>query len=452
MPDDEEPLMGSDDEQKTVAGSDELETEQLRKLVLDLVSERTGYPSDLLGLDQDMEADLGIDSIKRVEILGALQKALPDSWQPMLKTHLEQFTRVKTLNELLTSIRQAVEEPLPEENVEAEKSREEISTGNENEFPPAENIPGFRMVPEKKSLTGEPRTLHGTIVLTGDDSEICRMLISRLQEQEVKTMLIPTEMLKSAVSLDSYLSELDFTDENVAGIIHLAPLDPHEPVNCLGDWREMAQKQVNSLFHLLKTVWPDGSTKEPGDEKFVLSTSRLGGFHGRIPDDMTDSIKFSRLLGGGCAGLLKTWALETEKSQICLLDFAENDPAEQIAEWIYEEMLRNSQDIEVGYHDRERYVLNIEPVDLEENGLQPLQPDENWVVLATGGARGITAEVLRDFASKGCHLILVGRTILPGEEEEVTRGVDDPAELRKIFIDMKKRKAARFPRVKWKSR
>ena len=44
-------------------------------MLLDLVSERTGYPTDMLGLDQDLEADLGIDSIKRVEILGAFQNA-----------------------------------------------------------------------------------------------------------------------------------------------------------------------------------------------------------------------------------------------------------------------------------------------------------------------------------------------------------------------------------------
>lgn len=44
------------------------------ELVLSLVSERTGYPPEMLGLDQDMEADLGIDSIKRVEILGGIQK------------------------------------------------------------------------------------------------------------------------------------------------------------------------------------------------------------------------------------------------------------------------------------------------------------------------------------------------------------------------------------------
>ncbi|CAN5845828.1 hypothetical protein BH23GEM7_BH23GEM7_05840 [soil metagenome] len=48
--------------------------EALQELLLQLVSERTGYPSEMLDLDLDLEADLGIDSIKRVEILGALQQ------------------------------------------------------------------------------------------------------------------------------------------------------------------------------------------------------------------------------------------------------------------------------------------------------------------------------------------------------------------------------------------
>ena len=43
-------------------------------LLLEQVSKRTGYPREMLALDLDMEADLGIDSIKRVEILGALQE------------------------------------------------------------------------------------------------------------------------------------------------------------------------------------------------------------------------------------------------------------------------------------------------------------------------------------------------------------------------------------------
>ena len=47
-------------------------------VLLDVVAELTGYPTDMLNLDMDMEADLGIDSIKRVEILAALQQRVPE--------------------------------------------------------------------------------------------------------------------------------------------------------------------------------------------------------------------------------------------------------------------------------------------------------------------------------------------------------------------------------------
>ena len=46
--------------------------------ILEIVAEKTGYPSEMLELEMDMEADLGIDSIKRVEIFGAVQEAHPN--------------------------------------------------------------------------------------------------------------------------------------------------------------------------------------------------------------------------------------------------------------------------------------------------------------------------------------------------------------------------------------
>ena len=50
--------------------------EQLANGLMQIVSERTGYPPEMLGLDIDIESELSIDSIKRVEILGALQRTL----------------------------------------------------------------------------------------------------------------------------------------------------------------------------------------------------------------------------------------------------------------------------------------------------------------------------------------------------------------------------------------
>ncbi|NEQ21159.1 MAG: hypothetical protein F6K28_18420, partial [Microcoleus sp. SIO2G3] len=70
----------------------------LTQTLLHLVSDRTGYPTEMLGLDQDLEAELGIDSIKRVEILGALQKSLPEPFASSVQSKMESLTRVKSLN------------------------------------------------------------------------------------------------------------------------------------------------------------------------------------------------------------------------------------------------------------------------------------------------------------------------------------------------------------------
>ena len=39
---------------------------------MDVVADKTGYPAEMLGLQMELESDLGVDSIKRVEILSAM--------------------------------------------------------------------------------------------------------------------------------------------------------------------------------------------------------------------------------------------------------------------------------------------------------------------------------------------------------------------------------------------
>jgi acyl transferase domain-containing protein/NAD(P)H-dependent flavin oxidoreductase YrpB (nitropropane dioxygenase family) len=79
------------------SNGDSLSREGLTTDLVNLVSERTGYPADMLGLDQDVEADLGIDSIKRVEIFGAFQNQLPPNVVAKLSEHTEDLTRIRTL-------------------------------------------------------------------------------------------------------------------------------------------------------------------------------------------------------------------------------------------------------------------------------------------------------------------------------------------------------------------
>jgi len=68
--------------------------------LLAIVSDKTGYPADMLDLSMDMEADLGIDSIKRVEIMGALQERHPD----LPKVEPQALGELRTLGQIVSYI------------------------------------------------------------------------------------------------------------------------------------------------------------------------------------------------------------------------------------------------------------------------------------------------------------------------------------------------------------
>ncbi|EKJ99834.1 Male sterility domain-containing protein [Rhodopirellula baltica SH28] len=58
-------------------GNDEAPTdtaESLRRLMIDLVVDQTGYDEDIIDMDADLEGELGIDSIKRAQLLGELEQ------------------------------------------------------------------------------------------------------------------------------------------------------------------------------------------------------------------------------------------------------------------------------------------------------------------------------------------------------------------------------------------
>jgi acyl carrier protein len=80
---------------------------EIQTAFLAVVSEKTGYPVDMLELGMDMEADLGIDSIKRVEILSAMQDQLPHL--PAIEA--EELALLRTLGEIIAKFSQPLSEP-----------------------------------------------------------------------------------------------------------------------------------------------------------------------------------------------------------------------------------------------------------------------------------------------------------------------------------------------------
>jgi malonyl CoA-acyl carrier protein transacylase len=70
--------------------------------VVGVIGERTGYPVEMLDPDLDLEADLGIDSIKRAEVLGELAQrlGLAGAGGPgeLGESVVEELARVKTIS------------------------------------------------------------------------------------------------------------------------------------------------------------------------------------------------------------------------------------------------------------------------------------------------------------------------------------------------------------------
>jgi hypothetical protein len=73
----------------------------LKELILEVVSERTGYPTEMLDLDLDMEGDLGIDSIKRIEILGTVLKEVYGEQPKLDPTVMEELNTLKSLRAII---------------------------------------------------------------------------------------------------------------------------------------------------------------------------------------------------------------------------------------------------------------------------------------------------------------------------------------------------------------
>ncbi len=69
--------------------------------MLAVVAEKTGYPADMLNLGMDLEGDLGIDSIKRVEILSAVQEQAPG----LPKVDMAHMAALRTLGAIVDYMR-----------------------------------------------------------------------------------------------------------------------------------------------------------------------------------------------------------------------------------------------------------------------------------------------------------------------------------------------------------
>ncbi len=89
--------------------------DDITSALMGIVSEKTGYPQQMLEPEMDMESDLGIDSIKRVEILGTAQEKIPS----LPEIPGEQLAELRTLGQIIEHLNQMLGESTPPKQIDS---------------------------------------------------------------------------------------------------------------------------------------------------------------------------------------------------------------------------------------------------------------------------------------------------------------------------------------------
>jgi len=415
-----------------------LSAEELRAAVLAIVGERTGYPLDMLDPDLDLEADLSIDSIKRIEILGELadRVGLPGADGDTIdESVVEELAQIKTINGIVGWIL---------ERSDTDDDAESAAVGGA--FPdggPASSedvaVPSrsLRFVPRLVDAPGvrvlAPSVLAGRqFVIVDDERGVALHVAALLEEQRASVRVVGADA-----------AELEDVDEvfEVDGLIDLRAIAPESRATARELYPRVRGALVGGASWILAATAAGGqfSLGSPSD-----AASETGAPH-EGPGDT------GYRAGAGVAGMLQTAAREFTEVVVRAVDLdAKADPG-VLAEAMFAELLLDGP-VVVAHDGGVRRAIVIVQTDLGggtavEPSVEPpvdppvrantsRLPGPDGVALLTGGARGITAQVAIALAAQtGCRVVLAGRTPMPDTEETAAlAGATDATQIRKALI------------------
>jgi acyl carrier protein/NAD(P)-dependent dehydrogenase (short-subunit alcohol dehydrogenase family) len=377
-----------------VANTAPVEREAVAETLLAVIADKTGYPQEMLELEMALDTDLGIDSIKRVEILSTLQDRLPGA--PAIKPeHLGTLQTVGQIVDFLASVSGAAQ---PEEKTQQPFELPSVGSGVE------------RKVLKSVLLSTDDSRLslnlsQGAKVWVSDDgSSFADLLCEQLGAQN----LVAEKVDLSAVS--------DLArPEELSGLVLLTPRSGAE------------DPFLQNAFSLMQLAEPALNRSRGG--AFMATVSRLNGYFG-----LPQGGPVKDALSGGLAGLAKTAGHEWPDVSCKAFDLAEDLADEQrVAETLVAELLVDGAQ-EVGLSSDGLQTLALVEEALSGEAIEaPVSYGD--VVVVSGGARGVTAEVAVALAaSSRATLLLLGRSEAPQAEPAWLDGLITDSEIKKAVI------------------
>ncbi|MFH0958356.1 MAG: SDR family NAD(P)-dependent oxidoreductase, partial [Pseudomonadota bacterium] len=362
--------------------------------ILDLLSAKTGYPTEMLDVDLDLEADLGIDTVKQAEFI----------------TEIRETFKIPRIDGLKIA-----------------------------DFPTIKHIIGFVM--EKKALSPvAPDTPGKQAPSVASLAESTPVYL-----REAVLTPVATEKTSTVPAIDELviLGGTDLLKERFRKIMGPVPVtaleDPKEIINrrdrLLGvinvSTRSNIQTALDRSFELFLQL---ASAYDNGPVFMVNIVSEDGAFGFRNPDS-------NGYLFGAISGAAKSFAREYPQT-ICRCVDIHPEVMDEHAPGIFLRSVAEDFPLEtgIGKNLQLQCVRFSEPLRRVDTS-SAIIPNE--VVLVTGGARGITAACVNRIAELvPATFIILGRSSLSSRAEIMSKfgGTEWEAEKNRI-IDRHKRES-----------
>ena len=381
--------------------------DDIKQFVLATVSEKTGYPSEMLDLDLDLEADLGIDTVKQAELFATIRTNYGIPRQEDLN-----LSNYNTLSKVIDFVQNSLGTPVLSVQSEATEkvatAPEKTADKTQSVFSEAEKSEAsapksslIRRAPVPVlfpridlCLPTEVRLQGSKIIIVGDHGKVAEALIEKLEAAGAQTRL--TALSKVREDLSTWGKE-----EKPDGLYFLPSLDPDPvwEVNHVRDWEEALTEMEEALYSI-GILLPDTA--------FLIGATRLGSFNGLM--------NCENPLNGIVTGFMKSLRRERPHQLVKVVDFNDQASPDYIAGALISETLQDPVTAEIGREDDLRNGIALQECETVDTGTVTLQTGSTFVV--SGGTGGVTGVVIQDLAkaTRGSFFLL-GRTELPAEDD-----------------------------------
>ena len=369
--------------------------DQIKDKVLEIVAEKTGYPKDMLDLDLDLEADLGIDTVKQAEMFAAIRAAYNIPRDENLKlrefptlAHVIQFAHDRQ-GATAAAVSNAVAAPSFPVAVTPLRPHSPVANFDAaNLIPRRVPVPALRPPLTICRPTGVKLASGTRVAIMPDkDGGVAEALTVQLQKRGVEVF-----RLDNTVNTDALANQLKIwlAAGPVQGIYWLSALDNEGPLSRMdaASWHEALRVRVKSLYATMRMLYEQIAS--PGT--FLVSATRLGGQHGY------DEAGAAAPLGGAVTGFTKTYKRERGDALVKAVDFEPECSTPEIANLLVEETLRDSGAVEIGYKAGLRWTTGLQEQPAAD-GQPGLTLDQNTVFVITGAAGSIVSAITADLAA-----------------------------------------------------